>query len=64
MSSFPHHKYTLVIKGDVAFVKDKSTGRTVGIYKNGHYHEFTTAEKKKRRKRQNSNGKGGTKWTL
>jgi len=59
MSVFPHHLFTMVIKGDVVFVKDRNTGRTVGVYKNGEFHEYTTAEKKKIRKRKNCNGKGG-----
>lgn len=54
---FPHQHFTLVIKGDVAFVKDKSTGRTVGIWKNGEFYKYSTAQTKKQRNRNHANGK-------
>ena len=57
MSGFPHQKYTLVVKGDVVFVKSKADGTTVGVYKNGEFYRYSTAKKKKQRIRNHANGK-------
>ena len=54
---FPHQKFTLVIKGDVAFVKDKETGRTLGLWKNGEYYEYRNTKHISERKNCNGNKK-------
>jgi len=62
MTDFPHEKFYLVVKGDVAFVKCRDTGITVGVWKNGEYYAYTTAHSKKQSERDKCNGvkpKGG-----
>ena len=52
---FPHQKFTLVVKRDVAFVKDKETGRTLGLWKNGEYYEYRNTKHISERKNCNGN---------
>jgi len=53
MTDFPHQEFTMVVKGDVVFVKLKETGRTVGVWKSGEYYKYSTEKSKKQKIRNN-----------
>ena len=60
MRYHPDSDYIVIVKGDIAFVKEKGSNRTVGIWKEGEYfsYEENVSLEKKRHERDLCNGKG------